>query len=98
MARMTIGEYSDPKDIQGPGGVIKEPSLADQTVNFTDTAGTSAAFSTATRLIRVSTDSKCAFKIAANPTAVVTDKEMPAGHVEYFCVTAGHKISMIAVS
>lgn len=98
MSRMTIGEYSDPQNIDGPGGVVKEPALVDQTVAFTGTAGTSAAFGTSTRIVRISTDGKCAYKFGTAPTAVVTDKEMPAGHVEYFCVTAGHKISMIDVA
>lgn len=95
---MTVGEYADPRDTQGLSGVVSEPAAADQSVAFTGTAGTSAAFAATTKVVRVSTDSKCAYKFGSAPTAVVTDKEMPAGHVEYFAVTPGHKISMIVVA
>ena len=56
-----------------------------QTVSFTGTAGTSAAF-----------DAACAVRVGAAPTAIVTDYPLAANTLEHIDVAPGQKISVIA--
>jgi hypothetical protein len=67
-----------------------------QTVTFTGTAGTSAAFDTDTSVIAVIADVACAVRIGTGPAAVVTDYPLVANTVTHFDVQPGQKISVIA--
>lgn len=67
-----------------------------QTVSFTATAGTSAAFDGDTSIITVKADVACAVRIGASPTAVVTDYPLDANTAYDFEVQPGAKISVIA--
>lgn len=74
---------------------VKPPSVANQTVAITGTSTQSAAFSSTTGIIRVTTDTACVIEIGGtNPTAVTASAYLPAGAVEYFIVAAGAKIAV----
>lgn len=67
-----------------------------QTVTFTGTAGTSAAFDGDTSVITVSADVACALRVGAAPTAVITDYPLAASTPMDLEVLPGQKISAIA--
>ncbi len=67
-----------------------------QTVTFTGTAGTSAAFDGDTSVITVSADVACALRVGSAPTAIVTDYPLPANTLFDLEVAPGQKISVIA--
>jgi hypothetical protein len=59
----------------------------------------SAAFSAATRYVRLNTDSACNFAFGANPTAQANVSErLAANSTEYFGVSAGAKVAIIAAA
>lgn len=74
------------------------PPVTSQTVAISGTATSSAAFNTATRLIRITCDVICSFLIGTSPTATTSSARLPAGGVEYFIVVPGQKISVITNS
>ncbi len=67
-----------------------------QTVTFTGTPAASAAFDSDTSVITISADVKCAVRVGAAPTAVVTDYPLAANTERDFEVAPGQKISVIA--
>lgn len=56
----------------------------------------SAAFGGNTRFVRVHAESAIRIKFGPTPTASATSPRMAAGSTEYFGVTPGHQISVIA--
>jgi hypothetical protein len=74
-----------------------EPAVTDQAaVDFSAGAAQSAAFNTATRIVRLMCDTRCAVKFGSNPTATTANKPLAADAPEYFFVTPGDKVSVIA--
>ncbi len=67
-----------------------------QTVSFTGTAGTSAAFDADTSVISIKADAACAVRVGSAPTAVVTDYPVDANTIQELHVEPGQKISVIA--
>ena len=63
-----------------------------QAVTFT-TSTASAAFGSATNLIRVIADADVYLAFGAAPTATATAIRVPANTVEYFCVHPGQKVA-----
>lgn len=77
----------------------KMPAVASQTVAISGSSAQSAAFSTTTGLIRIHTDAICNVVIGGtNPTATTSAMRLIAGQTEYFVVTAGDKLAVIAGS
>jgi len=75
-------------------GVVQLPPVASQSLTFSATPGLSAAFNTATRIIRVQSDTNGFVAVGLAPVAAVTDLPIAAGVTEYFGVSPGHKISV----
>jgi hypothetical protein len=73
-----------------------EPAIADQAVDITGTSTQSAAFNASTRLVRLCADASCSIKFGVSPTATLTSKFLAAGAAEYFIVTPGQKVAVIA--
>lgn len=72
-----------------------EPAVTSQAVTFTTTTQ-SAAFNTATKFIRVFSDTACYVKFGSNPTATTaTDMPLAANTAEFFAVVAGQKIAAV---
>lgn len=100
MATLYITEFSNQaRDAGGflAGGVPQMPAVATQTVAIGAGSVASAAFNSATKMIRVHADAICSVKIGGtNPTAAATDMRMAANSPpEYFGVTAGDKLAVI---
>lgn len=72
--------------------------VSNENVDFTGTAGTSAAFADGIHVIRISSSSACYYAIGAAPTATTSDTYLPADEVEYLIVNPGQKISFVQVS
>lgn len=75
--------------------------LAEQTVAIGGSSTQSNAFNSATRYIRVHTDSICSIETGStNPTATATTARMVAGQTEYLGVNpgGGWKIAVITNS
>jgi hypothetical protein len=94
MATLYVTEYQGYEKADIPVAVA--PGLASQTVAITGASVQSAPFNALTGLIRVHPDSICSIAISSNPTATVTVKRMAASQTEYWSVTPGHKIAVIA--
>ena len=70
---------------------------ATQVVTFT-TSTQSAALAAGTQFVRVIADADCHIAAGTNPTAAPADMKLIAGQAEYFGVTPGHKIAVIAAA
>jgi hypothetical protein len=97
MALLTISEYpgGPPLGTQAP----QHPPITRQSLVVGGGSVPSQAFNEATKMIRVNTDTKCAFRIEApgvTPTALITDDGMTAGQTEFMLVYPGAKIAVIA--
>ena len=95
MANVSITEFSNVE--QQTSGSLLCPSTPFVTSQaFTATASTqSAAFSAATRFVRIISDANIKVAFGANPTATASSMPIRADMPEYFAVTAGSKIAAI---
>ena len=88
MARMFISEYEKMTEVSGGfrQAVGEEPSIAEQVVTFTATAGVSAAFNPKTKFVRIEVDGIANLLFALDPSTIVagTKKRLTAGQTEYF--------------
>ena len=100
MAKLWITQFSA---TVVPGGTIPSGTQigqlggATQALTFT-TSTQSSAISAATRFVRVVADADCHIAVGDNPTATTGDLKLTAGSAEYFGVTPGHKIAVIAAA
>jgi len=91
---MYIGEYSN----MGLGGNAQAP-VCPKITKQTIASGASAPFNSATRFIRLHSDAICSFAIGPPGTvATTTDDRMIAGATEYFFVSPGHIVYVVANS
>jgi hypothetical protein len=72
------------------------PVVAEQTVAISGASTQSAAFNASTGLVRLHCDSVCNVLIGASPTVTTSSMRMAAGQTEYFVVTPGQKVAVIA--
>lgn len=93
MTKLYITEYSQMGQMlpnNAPYPAPLEPPIAEQTVVNTGGSTQAAAFNTATRLIRVHTDSICSIAIgssaAGGPVATTANRRLAANQTEYFAV------------
>jgi hypothetical protein len=89
MTKAYISEYSGPP--QGPNGSIimcgREPSIAQQVVDYSGGAAASAAFNANTTFIRLHVDSIASFRVSTAGTAATTSyPRMAANATEFFGV------------
>jgi len=100
VAACYINEYAS-IGAGGPGHPYaqapKEPALVRQNpVGISGSPTASAAFSSGTNMIRVNVDSTCSILIGPSPVASTNFGRMQAGQTEYFCVQAGHALSVVS--
>lgn len=75
---------------------VKTPPTASQKITITGASAQSAAFNSATVIIRVHADAPCSVQIGGtNPTATTTSARFAAGQTEYFLVSPGDKLAVI---
>jgi len=70
------------------------PPFADQKVDFSGGAASSAAFNSSTKFIRVHCDAACSIRIGG--TATTSNARIPTDGIEYFGVQGGAILSVIA--
>jgi hypothetical protein len=98
MAILYIEEYSalgrsiSGVPLQAPGALI-----ASHTRTISGTSAQSAALNAATKWVVLTTDLACAWREGASPTAVATDRFLPANTPRAFQATPGFKIAAITV-
>lgn len=101
-SKLTVTEFSTKGSAQNyavvPIEVAQMPALTKQNLNFISggPAVASSAFGASTRLIRVHAKAACSIVVGANPTATTDDTPMAANSTEYFGVSPGDKLSVIA--
>lgn len=76
--------------------VVSLPAVLVQSVTLGAGSVQSAALGGNTSVVRLTTDGPCCIAAGPNPTATTDSLRLPAGAVEYFAVTPGHKIAVIA--
>ena len=64
-------------------------------VAISGSSAASSAFASQTTIVRVVSTTDCFIRFDANPTATSSHMYLPAGVVEYFRVTPGHKVAGI---
>jgi hypothetical protein len=77
--------------------LVKEPALVEQPLAI-GAEVKSSAFNAKTTAVRVAWDAPCHILFGASPTATTGSKFMPLAGVEYFEVTPGDKVSVIAAA
>lgn len=96
MANLYITEYSSPNDFNKDGSLelAQEPATAEQKVSYT-TATQSAAFNSATSVVRLIADADVWIAFGSNPTADATSQYVPANVEVWRRVVKGasHKVS-----
>jgi hypothetical protein len=65
---------------------------------FTGTSAQSAVVGENTFVVRLVATEPCFVAIGANPTATVSSAYLPAGVVEYFAITPGHRVAALQAS
>lgn len=73
-----------------------QPPIAEQTVAIGGASVASNAFAATTLLVRLHADASCSIEFGAAPTASATTARMAAGQTEYFGVSPGMKVAVIA--
>ncbi len=98
MATLYVTEFSGINVIENKTvDIVTQPPVAEQTVSFTTTTQ-SSAFNSATRVVRIHTDSICSIAFGTNPTATTTKMRMVAGQTEYFGVPNNVSYKVAAVT
>lgn len=102
MAKVYITEYTRTAKELYNDVVISAPQEGDNIgvvdqapITSSGSSQQSAAFATATKLVRIHTDGILSVKFGANPTADVNSKRMAANTTEYFGVKPGDKVAVI---
>ena len=101
MATLYVTEFSDVLKGIGAGQNVGQIALApgpvaSQKFTISGTTAQSAAFNSATRFVRLQTDTACYVIFGSSPTAL-TAQSMPlaANAPEYFAVNGGDKVAAI---
>ena len=100
MAILYISEYAklaiDSRGLPVMAG--KEPAVATQVVSIGASTAPSAAFTSATKFVRLHCDVACNYLFGpATPTALKdTSPRMAAGQTEFFGVVPGYMVAVIA--
>ncbi len=95
MANLYVTEYTTNSVNSGQAVPVMQEPGTDQVVSFSGTPGSSTAFGTNTKWVRVHTDGICSILFGTAPSAATSNKRMIAGQTEYFAVYAGQKVSAI---
>lgn len=95
--RLFIAEYADiAETVRGAAHAPKDPPLVEQVVSIGGGTAQSAAFSSATRFILITTDTICSVLVGGtNPVATTSSHRMAADQTEYRGVVGGDKLAVI---
>jgi hypothetical protein len=100
MSILYISEYTElPTALYaGYRSMAPEPSILDQTVSIGGISTVSNPFSGSTNYVRLHTDAVCSVSFSTTTTAVATtiNKRLATNQTEYFSVTPGGSVAVIA--
>lgn len=91
MAMVYITEYAEISNLPvgRVGQMPRDPPVTEQTVAISVSSVQSAAFNSATKLIRIHTDAVCSIVIGSNPIATSANARFATNQTEYRDVSAG---------
>jgi hypothetical protein len=98
VADLYIEEYSNVGSGAGSyfaGGVPPAPTVADQKIAIAGASAQSAPFNAKTRMIVITADGACHYKIGLDPTASATTNLLPANTPRPIGVPPGYKIAVM---
>lgn len=100
MPALDVTEYTDLATARNGAAVMagSEPSRVTQQVSVTGGSLASAAFSDATKFVRVHSDIACRIAFGQAPVASGASQRLAAGATEYFGVQSGIKIAVISTT
>jgi hypothetical protein len=98
MAKIYVTEFTSLGTAQnGSPQIAARPAVARQSMAITaSSTSLPTPFTAQTKYIRVHTDAICSIAISKTPTADVTYDRLPADSTEYFGVSAGDNLAVIA--
>lgn len=76
----------------------QEPALANQQVSNAGASTQSAAFNASAFFVSLHTDAACRIAFGTNPTATSASRRLAANTTEFFGVSPGMKVAVIASS
>lgn len=100
MATVDITEYQNVAN-DGVGNRVAagvEPARVVQQVPISGVSAQSAAVNDATKFLRIHTDSTIRIAFGMSPVASATSQRMVANSTEYFGITPGVKVAVIAAT
>lgn len=83
-------------DSMSPHHTFSGPPTASENVTVGASSVQSSVLLTGTQLVRLHAVVACRVAFGLNPTAQSTSMRLAAGQTEYFGVTPGHRIAVIA--
>lgn len=96
-ATMYVTEFLGPPSVTVYYQAAPMPAVAQSTVAIAGASAQSAAFSSTTKLVRVHCDVICNITVGGtNPVATTSTLRLAAGQTEYFAVSPGDKVAVIA--
>lgn len=94
MGQLQISEYAT----AATNGMVREPALATQIVEFGSESVQSAPFNTATRVIRLYVDSPCAVRFDSDPVATPADLRLHVDVPLFFSVAPDMRLAAISTA
>lgn len=101
MATLYVTEYATVAIAQIGGAISQaphEPPLVEQTVAIGGSSTQSAAFNSATTLVRLHCDAICSIVFGTNPVATAANQRFAANQTEYKSVSKGQAQIVAVIS
>jgi hypothetical protein len=94
-----VTEFPGPPAVSVYYQAVNTPALANQVVTVSGVSAQSSAFTATTKIIRVHADVACHVVVGgASPTATTNSMKVGANQTEYFVVTPGQRVAVIAAA
>jgi hypothetical protein len=98
MSTLYVTEYNQPEGAPGAPQAPVEPAILDQTVPIGGASAASAAFNSATNIVRLESDVVCSVVFGTAPTATTGNQRIAAGVPEYKRVKPGAGLKVAVIS
>lgn len=94
-----VTEFPGPPAVSVYYQAVNTPALANQAVAVSGASAQSAVFSSTTKIVRIHADVACHVVVGGtNPTATTNSMKVGANQTEYFVVTPGQRLAVIAAA
>lgn len=99
MSKLYVTEYQLLAPIEGSVALIpKEAPLAEQVLDYSGGAASSAAFNKATTFVRIHTDAICSVLFGTAPTATTSTQRLAAGTTQWHGVPPNGAFKVSAIT